>query len=389
MKLSPLTVAVSLLLLQLATAAGNCCQSIPGVPGRDGRDGKDGTPGVPGPVGPPGTSEISYTAYQELRGMLRDDILNDTTLGVSMATNVLVSELEAEVQNLKTNLSNLSSIVEDLRQNLTELAMSRVDNTCTEVLRTALSCKEIYDCNPNSPSGFYSRNGSTSDLMYCGMNLTRCGNITAGWTRVAHFNMTSPEGTCPSPLEVVASPRSCSRAGGAGCSSVYYSTSGIPYTHVCGRAIGYQHATADAFGAYSGHFGIDTPYVDGLSITYDTPRRHLWTYAVGVSESIPIGDWNCPCAADSARHPPSFVQDHYYCESGNEGERESQWYPDDPLWDGEGCPAGNTCCDPPNLPWFNRQIEQPSTADIELRLCQDESSGNEDASVELFELYVY
>ena len=26
---------------------------------------------------------------------------------------------------------------------------------------------------------------------------------------------------------------------------------------------------------------IDTTYVDGLSITYGNPRRHIWTYATG------------------------------------------------------------------------------------------------------------
>ena len=381
MNLSPLTVAVSLLLLQLAAAAGDVCQAFPGVPGRDGRDGKDGTPGVPGPAGPPGTSEISYTAYQELRETLRDDILNDTTMGVSMATNVLVSELEAEVQVLKDNVSYLSSVVEDLRQNLTELTMELVDNTCAQVLRTASSCKEIYDCNPNSPSGFYSRNGSTSDLMYCGMDLTRCGDITGGWTRVAHFNMTNPEETCPSPLETVTSPRSCSRSDSEaeGCSSVYYSTSGIPYTHVCGRAIGYQHHTTDGF--LGTHNSIDDVYVDGLSITYDSsPRRHLWTYASTHPEGA-----GCPCANSR----PSFVQDHYYCESGVVGSPVDRWFTEDPLWDGEGCPTGVTCCDPPNLPWFNRAIETPSTADIEMRFCQDQNAGDEDFAVELFELYVY
>ena len=296
MKLSP--IIVSLLLLQLAAAAGDVCQTFPGVPGRDGRDGKDGTPGVPGPAGPPGTSEISYTAYQELRETLRDDILNDTTMGVSMATNVLVSELEAEVEDLKGNVSYLSSVVEDLRQNLTELAMALADNPCAQVLRTASSCKEIYDCNPNSPSGFYSRNGLPSDLMYCGMNLTRCGNITGGWTRVAHIDMRSTDETCPSPLETIASPRSCSHSGNAGCSSVKYSTFGINYTRVCGRAIGYQYASGEAFSAYAGLVGIDSAYVDGLSITYDTPRRHLWTYAVGWTDTgeadHPGAGFNCP-----------------------------------------------------------------------------------------------
>ena len=116
MKLSLLTVAVSLALLQLAAAAGDACQAFPGHPGRDGRDGKDSMPGVPGIAGPPGISEISYTAYQELRERLTIDILNDARLG-DISTNGV--------------------------------------NTCPQTVKTAYSCKEIYDCNPDSPSGFY------------------------------------------------------------------------------------------------------------------------------------------------------------------------------------------------------------------------------------------
>ena len=212
MNLSIVTLAVSLLLLQLQlAAAGDVCQQFPGLPGRDGRDGRDGTPGVPGPAGPQGTSEISYTAYQELRERLTSDILNDPRL-----------------DDITTNM----------------------DNTCPHLLPTATSCKEIYACNPDSPSGYYWRDSSPPELMYCAMNLTRCGNTTGGWTRVARINMTSPEGTCPSPLETITSPRSCSHSGGAGCSSVSYSTFGVPFTQVCGRAIGYQHYSPDAFAAF-------------------------------------------------------------------------------------------------------------------------------------------
>ena len=349
MNLSLVTVSLSLLLFQLAAAAENVCPGFPGLPGRDGRDGKDGTPGVPGPAGPPGTSEISYTAYQELREHLISDILSDPRLGDRFTNS----------------------------------------ETCPTTIKTASSCKEIYDCNPDSPSGYYWRNSSPPELMYCAMNLTRCGDITGGWTRIARINMSRPEETCPSPLQTITSPRSCSHPGGTGCSSVYYSTFGSDYTRVCGRAIGYQHHSADAFGRAANTVDIDSPYVDGLSITYGTPRRHLWTYAVGQAESNHAVPWNCPCAAHSGVQPPSFVQDHYYCESGNVGDDEDQWYTADPLWDGEGCPTGNTCCDPPNLPWFNRAIVRSSTADIELRLCQDERASNEDLGLELFELYVY
>ena len=211
---------------------------------------------------------------------------------------------------------------------------------------------------------------------------------------MAHLNMTSPEGTCPSPLELVTSPRSCSHAGEGVCSSVHYSTLGVQFTQICGRAIGYQHHSTDAFSGFSGlPKNIDSPYVDGLSITYDTPRQHLWTYAAGWTDTgdadIRGAGLTCPCGQVRGAQPPSFVQDHYYCESGySGGTAQDRWFADDPLWDGDGCPAGNTCCDPPNLPWFNRVINT-SPAGIELRLCQDEGIGNEDLGLELFELYVY
>ena len=291
---SLVAVAVSLLLLQLAAAAtGDVCQGFPGLPGRDGRDGRDGTPGGPGPAGPPGTSsEISYMEYQELRERLTSDILSDPRLG-AMSTGT--------------------------------------DNTCPQNLPTAASCKEIYDCNPNSPSGYYWRDSSPPELMYCAMNLIRCGSTTGGWTRVAHIDMTRPEGTCPSPLVTIASPRSCSPTSEAGCSSVYFSTFGVPYTEVCGRAIGYQCSTTDALGA-ANHSGIDDPYVDGVSITYgSSPRQHLWTYAVGNAEAGIASLANCPCANLGGAQPPSYVGDHYYCEAASVGSPEDRWYPDDPL----------------------------------------------------------
>ena len=77
MTASIVTVAVSLLLLQLAAAAENVCQQFPGLPGRDGRDGRDGAPGVPGPAGLPGNSEMSNATYQELREKLINDIPRD------------------------------------------------------------------------------------------------------------------------------------------------------------------------------------------------------------------------------------------------------------------------------------------------------------------------
>ena len=41
----------------------------------------------------------------------------------------------------------------------------------------APSCKEIFDCNPESPSGYYWRNTAPPTLMHCDMPSTHCGSV--------------------------------------------------------------------------------------------------------------------------------------------------------------------------------------------------------------------
>ena len=249
----------------------------------------------------------------------------------------------------------------------------------------ATSCKEIYDCNPNTPSGYYwiSDTGDQPLRLFCEMNTTRCGNITGGWTRIAHLDMTEQQ-TCPSPLRTLTSPkRMCvQQQTAAGCTSVRYSTLGISFTRICGQAAGYMFHSPDGLDAISTAKTIDNPYVDGLSITYGSPRRHVWTYAAGHNR-------RCRCHTNRIAAPsPSFVGQHYYCDGWPQPYTRT-WYPQYRLWDGEGCPAGNTCCDPPNLPWFHRTLNTTSTEDLEVRLCHDQSVGDEDVGVELMELYIH
>ena len=62
---------------------------------------------------------------------------------------------------------------------------------------------------------------------------------------------------------------------------------------------------------------IDTPYVDGLSITHGTPCQHIWTYVVGHNDYGGYDNEHCPCAQSPGVDPPSFVGSNYYCESGS------------------------------------------------------------------------
>ena len=131
------------------------------------------------------------------------------------------------------------------------------------------------------------------------------------------------------------------------------------------------------------------PYIDGVSITHGaSPRKHIWTYAVGVVEDSSFGT-SCPCTGRGTPSP-AFVGSDYYCESGRDSvSRSGVLYSGDPLWDGQDCDGlERTCCDPPNLPWFCKELPQSTTDYLEVRICGDENLSNEDTPIDLVQLYI-
>ena len=121
-----------------------------------------------------------------------------------------------------------------------------------------------------------------------------CGCGGSGWRRAAYLNMSDPRQTCPPAWELIAIPRrSCARPSNASyqtCYSAMFPTQGIQYSQVCGRIIGYQfgHPGAFVLDNYNYSQPIDGPYVDGTSLTYDNPRKHIWTFANTIDEYSPF-----------------------------------------------------------------------------------------------------
>ena len=118
----------------------------------------------------------------------------------------------------------------------------------------ATSCKEIYDKEPSSTCGYYWIQPAKGPLIqkYCDMERERC-NVTGGWMRVADIDMRRLSDTCPSGLNLlqVDSKRLCSmNIDGGGCSSAVLSVGKVQYSNVCGRIIGYQQKSPDAFLPY-------------------------------------------------------------------------------------------------------------------------------------------
>ena len=250
------------------------------------------------------------------------------------------------------------------------------------------SCRDIYQLNPSThgKSGYYAiKVGDRPEFVYCDMEL-ECGG-EKGWMKVTSVDVAKGD-DCPNGWTKVTSPAAACRApsDNAGCYSAQFSTHQVPYSRVCGMMIGYQKGRPNAFQTKA--FSIDGPYVDGVSITYSTPRKHIWTYAIGFNEVQ--SEHCCPCTIARGHLPPSFVHENYYCESGSSSTnpKDTSYWTTDPVWDGKGCPNKNSCCSEPNLPWFYRQIPLTTEKLLEARICRDESFSNEGVLVKEIKLYV-
>ena len=152
------------------------------------------------------------------------------------------------------------------------------------------------------------------------------------------------------------------------------------------KSIGYQFATPGAFQHHESSNNID---LDGINITYGANHGHMWSYVAGYRNSSQHSG-NCPCFNnnDQGTNPPSSIGDNYYCESGNptNGPR-ATLYTNDPLWDGKQC-EGTCCTGTKSPPWFSVQLPAPTTDAIEVSICCDEGTSDEDVPVELIEIYV-
>ena len=299
------------------------------------------------------------------------------------------------LSKLEETSTSTAGVVDDILLIAQELLVLHNDST---VLPT--SCKQLKSQYPSSPSGYYvlasACNSLTTNIAYCNME-ELCGS-GGGWTRLAHLNMTNSKENCPSGFRLYQSGgvRACGRAtsSGGSCVSVQFPSNGISYSQVCGRVMGYQFGSTDANPHQN---NLNSYYIDGVSITRGSPRQHVWTLLAGLHEAAihSHGQFNCPCANGSLQNPTlqSLAGNDYFCESGNPATADT-WqyslYASDPLWDGEGCGnlEGNCCTSRPSLPWFNKVLNTTTTDYLELRVCGDEGTADEDTPVSFYELYV-
>ena len=223
-----------------------------------------------------------------------------------------------------------------------------------------------------------------------------CG-YSEGWTRMAYLNMTDSSEQCPSNWSLHTSPvRGCGRSSSAvqTCYSTIYGSSNMVYSKVCGRILGYQAGSPDAFYNYitGGSTNINGAYMDGISLTHGPAnfRQHIWSFVGSFyfQDANYEKQWNCRCANTLYSWPyqiPPFIGNNYFCDAAY-GTAEDPYT--NPLWDGYGCPATSTCCKLNNPPWFCTTLPQPTSDDLEVRLCLDQMTSNENILISLIEIYV-
>ena len=281
--------------------------------------------------------------------------------------------------------SSIYSSQEQFRQN-TEFLTNLFHGSCT-----ALS--------PFSRSGYYTilpPRGPPTEQVYCDFNRQcGCGGSSA-WTRVAFLNMSDPNEVCPSNWETYTSPvRACGNGENNSirrCNSVIYPAYGLRYNRVCGRVIGYQNSDTHAFSGLIDGLTIEQRYLDGVSITHGGAgsRQHIWSFtsAVGNASVTPFAKFYCSCSSSNNwPHSTSFVGNDYFCDTGNHGSRYSlNFFASEPLFDGAGCVPSSTCCTFNNPPWFCKTLTQPSTDDLEVRIC--DTGLRRDTPIQLLEIFV-
>ena len=221
---------------------------------------------------------------------------------------------------------------------------------------------------------------------------SKVGCIGSGWRQVAFLNMRDPNQTCPLAWRLYNSFRVCGRWASdvASCDPVRFSSSGYAYTQVCGRITGYQFGSPNG-GRHKNYspdeeLPINEPYLDGVSITCGRPRKHIWTF---------FGEMNSvTCCSDkhiNNTESLGFIGGKSFCDTGNLGTEvpQKEVLTEHPLWDGiTYCPSSDTCCTPHSGPWFHTTLPLPTMADIEIRICGDQKTANEDTPLELVEIYV-
>ena len=251
------------------------------------------------------------------------------------------------------------------------------------------SCKEIYQSDAESKTGEYTLYDAVTGEAYnttCIMGTFKYCNKEAGLTQIFTFENGNK---CPKGFVQTSSKDSCIRARNkyGGCVSIPVAGHGILYHKVCVTVYGYQVGSPDGITGTDRYHWVEGPYVDGVSITHGRPRQHIWTFMASSSEKKPT----CPCATGSTVKVPDFIGNNYFCESGNPEETAipGKIYKEDVIWDMEQCEGVEGPCCKSTHRYAYVELPDYTTDDLEIRICSDEDTAEEDFALSMAAISVY
>ena len=312
------------------------------------------------------------------------NLLNVSTARLLLVRDYLNSKISTTFLNLSLIRQRQEQLVDRadvVNQNCGMLVNSTARRLANDIRAQHVfsSCDSTKSLELPFPSGTYKIGTSVSNfsLTDCSTNMA-CNGISGQWRRVAYLDMNEPNMNCPGRLQAVVNPSSCRiNVSEAKCSSVFFSSNNRRYSKVCGRIHAYYHGEPDGLGLESSprpeSAFIDDVYVDGISLTYGmSSRYHIWTFSATVDQN---NNQENDCM--SCHYSPPFVGPHYFCEFVTASPNTC---PTQELWNGgESCRDGEV---------FYRNLSMPTSEDLEMRVCRDQLSTDEDILLSYVEIFV-
>jgi hypothetical protein len=341
-----------------------------------------------------GFPDYDYVDRQEFNS-LKKELYNYEKGTLSVIMEMMENSKASQQQESDSLDQCIAPCLEEAKRRIEELTLNQCVGTPEN---PAQSCKDIPSFYR---SGYYwikSSPSASPTEQYCDMS-PPCGCLgyasSQGWMRVANIIANGHSDSCPGNLvaTTVDNKHFCKLSVDSACTSVTFPVHGVSYSKVCGKVIGYQFYDTNGFGpTYYHNEGIDGRYIDGISLTHgESPRSHIWTFAAALDETSPAIETQCPCIhpdTDFEVTIPDFVGNSYFCDTGSHNRREARWYTENPLWDGEGCGEGSACCEGQSPPWFCKDLEVPTTDDIELRVCVNSPLSDENVGLGIASIYI-
>ena len=186
-----------------------------------------------------------------------------------------------------------------------------------------------------------------------------CGE--GDWSYIALFQATE----CPPPLQQTAS-FSCTRPepSGPGCTGASFPIS-APYSRLCGYVLAQGIGSPDGLRQHGPR--DDENLLDGIIVSREgeSKKEDLWFFLVSQN-----GKAYCPCNSNGL-WKDKRIGENYFCDS--------VW--NEPLFDGDGCEYNEECCKHNVPPFFRVDLGGTFTDPINLRICLDEDTDNENIAI--------